>query len=58
MVLDDQGWQDVAVLLEHLLASVQRIHDDSAIRAAKNETGQPAIETEIALLLFRRAQST
>ena len=58
VVLDDQGWQDVAMLLEHLVASVQRIHDDSASRAAKNETAQPAIETEIAMLLFRRAQPT
>src|SRR4051812_22524300 len=53
VVLDEQGWQDVAVLLEHLLASVQRIQADSAVRAAENETVQPAIETEIALLLFR-----
>jgi DNA-binding transcriptional ArsR family regulator len=58
VVLDEQGWQDVAVLLEHVLASVQRIEADSAIRAAENEPVQPAIETEIALLLFRRAQST
>jgi DNA-binding transcriptional ArsR family regulator len=58
VVLDDQGWQDIAELLEHVLASAQRIQADSAIRAAKNETLQPAIETEIALLLFRRAQST
>ena len=58
VVLDEQGWQDVAVLLEHMLASVQRIQADSATRAAKNETVQPSIETEIALLLFRRAQST
>ena len=58
VVLDEQGWQDVAVLLEHMLASVQRIQADSAIRAAENETVEPAIETEIALLLFRRARST
>ena len=57
-MLDQQGWQDVAVLLEHMLASVQRIQADSAIRAAKNKTVQPPIETEIALLLFRRAHST
>ena len=57
-MLDEQGWQDVAVLLEHMLASVQRIQADSATRAAENETVQPSIETEIALLLFRRAQST
>jgi DNA-binding transcriptional ArsR family regulator len=58
VVLDQQGWQDVAVLLEHVLTSVQRIQADSAIRAAKNKPVQPAIETEIAVLLFRRAHST
>jgi DNA-binding transcriptional ArsR family regulator len=58
VVLDEHGWQDVAVLLEHVLSSVQRIQADSAIRAAKSETVQPAIDTEIGLLLFRRAQST
>jgi DNA-binding transcriptional ArsR family regulator len=58
-VLDQQGWQDVAMLLEDMLASVQRIHDDSAVRAAKGEAGRPTIEAEIGLLLFRRPpQST
>ena len=54
VVLDQQGWQDVAVLLEDMLASVQRIHDDSAVRASKGESGRPTIEAEIGLLLFRR----
>jgi DNA-binding transcriptional ArsR family regulator len=54
-VLDEQGWQDVAVLLEQLLTSVQRIHDESAVRAAEGEPGRPIIDTEIAVLLFRRA---
>ena len=53
-VLDQQGWQDVAVLLEDMLASVQRIHDDSAVRGAEGETGRPTIDAEIGLLLFRR----
>jgi DNA-binding transcriptional ArsR family regulator len=57
VVLDEQGWQDVAVLLERMLASAQRIRADSAIRAAEHEPGEPTIEAEIALLLFRRAQS-
>jgi DNA-binding transcriptional ArsR family regulator len=58
-VLDQQGWQDVRVLLEDMLVSVQRIHGDSAVRAAKGETGRPTIEAEIGLLLFRRSpQST
>jgi len=58
-VLDPQGWQDIAVLLEDTLVSVQRIHDASAVRAAKGETGRPTIEAEVGLLLFRRPpQST
>ena len=35
--LDAQGRHDVARLLEDMLASAQRIHDDSAVRAAKGE---------------------
>ena len=58
-VLDQQGWHDVAVMLEDMFASVQRIHDDSAVRVAEGETGRPTVEAEIGLLLFRRApQST
>jgi DNA-binding transcriptional ArsR family regulator len=53
-VLDPQGWQDVAVLIEDMLASVQRIHDASAVRAAEGQIGRPNIEAEIGLLLFRR----
>ena len=56
--LDEQGWQDLAVLLEDMLASAQRIHHDSAVRAAKGETDRPPIEAEIGLLLFHRPQST
>src|SRR5215217_2461432 len=57
--LDEQGWRDIAVLLEDMLASAQRIQDDSAVRAAKSETDLPPIEAEIGLLLFHRPpQST
>jgi DNA-binding transcriptional ArsR family regulator len=52
--LDQQGRQDVAALFERMLTSLQRIHTDSAVRAAESLTGEPAIDTEIALLLFRR----
>ena len=52
--LDQRGWQDLAALFEHMLTSVQQIHTDSAVRAAESVTGEPAIDTEIALLLFRR----
>jgi len=52
--LDEQGWQDVRVLLEDMLAAAQRIDDDSAVRAAKGEAGLARIEAEIGLLLFHR----
>lgn len=52
--LDEQGWQAIAVLLEDLLASAQRIHHDSAVRAATGGTDLPLIEAEIGLLLFHR----
>lgn len=55
VALDEQGLHEVAVLVEQLLTSVQRIDADSAIRAAEYETAGPAIDTEIALLLFNRA---
>jgi DNA-binding transcriptional ArsR family regulator len=55
VMLDKQGWQDVAAVLEQTLSSVQQIHDESAVRAAKGDTGPPTIDTEIALLLFRGA---
>jgi hypothetical protein len=52
--LDQRGWQDLAALFEHTLTAVQQIHTDSAVRAAESLTGEPAIDTEIALMLFRR----
>ena len=56
--LDQRGWQDLAALLEHTLTAVQQIHADSAVRAAESLTGEPAIDTEIALKLFRRPKIT
>jgi DNA-binding transcriptional ArsR family regulator len=53
--LDRQGWQDVAALLDETLASLQRIHTNSATRAAEDQAGPPTIASEVALLLFRRA---
>ena len=53
--LDKQGWHDLAAALEQTLSSVQQIHHESAVRAAKDVTGPPTIDTEIALLLFGRA---
>jgi DNA-binding transcriptional ArsR family regulator len=55
VVLDRQGWQDVAALVEHLLASARQIHADSVVRAAESQGGEPAIGAEIAVLFFRRA---
>jgi DNA-binding transcriptional ArsR family regulator len=55
VALDRQGWQEVATLLEQTLASVRRIHSDSAHRAAEDEPGCPILDAELALLLFRRA---
>jgi DNA-binding transcriptional ArsR family regulator len=55
VMLDEQGWHDLAAVLEQTLSSVQQIHDESAARAAKDATGPATIDTEIALLLFRRA---
>jgi DNA-binding transcriptional ArsR family regulator len=52
VVLDEQGWQDVALLLEQMLTSVQRIHTDSA---ARGDPSRVAIDAELGLLLFRRA---
>ena len=52
--LDEQGWQDAAELLAQLLTAMERIHADSANRAAENDIASPTIDAEIALLLFRR----
>jgi DNA-binding transcriptional ArsR family regulator len=55
LVLDEQGRQDAAALLDQTLTSLQQIHTDSTIRAADDEAGPTTSDTEIALLLFRRA---
>jgi DNA-binding transcriptional ArsR family regulator len=54
VALDEQGWHEVAGLMEQLLASVQRVQADSATRAAEHETAARTIDAEIALLLFNR----
>jgi DNA-binding transcriptional ArsR family regulator len=51
--LDQQGWQDVAALLDRTHASLQQIHADSATRAGEL-AGAPTITSEVALMLFRR----
>jgi DNA-binding transcriptional ArsR family regulator len=52
--LDEEGWSDVARLLDQMSAALQQVQTDSAARAAEGQSGQPLIDTEIALLLFRR----
>ena len=54
--LDQQGWQDAAALLDQTLKSLGQIHADSTVRAAEDEEERTTVDTEIALLLFRRAR--
>ena len=49
MDLDEQGWRDVAALLEQTVVSLQRI------QAASDQADAPTVETELAIVLFRRA---
>jgi DNA-binding transcriptional ArsR family regulator len=53
--LDQQGWRDAAALLEQMLMSLERIHAESAGRASDGQGDQRTVDTEIAVLLFRRA---
>ena len=53
--LDQQGWSDVARLLDETFAAVQQIQSDSTARTGKPEFGEPIIDAEIAALLFRRS---
>jgi DNA-binding transcriptional ArsR family regulator len=53
--LDQQGWRDAAELLEQTLMSLQRIHAKSVSRASDGDVDQSTVDTEVAVLLFRRA---
>src|SRR3954462_2219685 len=53
--LDQQGWRDAAELLEQTLTSLGRIHAESVSRASDGQGDHGTVETEIAVLLFRRA---
>jgi DNA-binding transcriptional ArsR family regulator len=53
--LDQQGWQDAAELLEETLVSLRRIHAKSVSRASEGDVDERTIDTEVAVLLFRRA---
>jgi DNA-binding transcriptional ArsR family regulator len=53
--LDQEGWQDAAELLEQTLVSLRRIHAKSVSRASEGDVDQRTIDTEVAVLLFRRA---
>jgi DNA-binding transcriptional ArsR family regulator len=58
LALDEQGWHDAAELLAQLLTSLERLHVESASRAADKAAALPAIDAEIALLLFRRPSNS
>jgi len=53
--LDEQGRRDAAELLEQMLTSLGRIHAESVSRASDGQGDQGTVDTEIAVLLFRRA---
>lgn len=55
--LDQEGWSDVA--RDKTFTALQQIHTNSTVRGGERQPGRPIIDTEIALLLFRRCpQST
>jgi DNA-binding transcriptional ArsR family regulator len=53
--LDEEGWSDLARLLEQTFTAVRQIETDSTVRAAERRPGQPAVDAEVAMLLFRRS---
>ena len=52
--LDQEGWSDAVRLLDQTLTALERIHTDSTARAGARQPGQPMIDAQVALLLFRR----
>ena len=56
--LDHQGWQKAAALLEQTLTSLQQIRAASASRGTEAQAHRHPIDSEVAVLLFRRAQET
>lgn len=56
--LDDQGWQEVAALLEQTLTSLRKIHAASTGRTPDVNAHPDSVDAEVAVLLFRRARVT
>ena len=52
--LDQDGWSDAVRLLDQTLTALEQIHTDSKARASGRQPGQPMIDAQVALLLFRR----
>jgi DNA-binding transcriptional ArsR family regulator len=52
--LDQQGRQDITTLLSETLNVMRQIHTESAARTVEGEAGPPRIQSEVALLYFRR----
>jgi DNA-binding transcriptional ArsR family regulator len=52
--LDQEGWSDAVRLLHQTLTALEQIHTDSTARASGRQPGQPMIDAQVALLLFRR----
>lgn len=51
--LDQEGWSAAVRLLDETLTALEQIHTDSAVRAGERQPGQPVIDAQIALLIFR-----
>jgi DNA-binding transcriptional ArsR family regulator len=56
--LDQEGWSDVARLLEQTFTALQQIHADSTVRAGERKFGRTSIDAEVALLLFGRSSES
>lgn len=55
LAIDEEGWSDVARLLDQTFTALQQIHTDSTVRAGKRQPERPIVDAEIALLLFRHS---
>jgi DNA-binding transcriptional ArsR family regulator len=52
--LDQEGWSDAVRLVDQTFTALEQIHTDSTARASGRQPGQPMIDAQVALLLFRR----
>ena len=51
--LDQEGWSDAVRLLDQTFTALEQIQTDSTARASGRRPGQPTIDAQVALLLFR-----